>query len=209
MSRDAAIARAERYFDDERPDAVISVDTVKSSVARAALDAGAHIVNDVSALRLDPEIATVCAERGAGLVLMHSRGDVTNMGTYELATYDDGVTEVLKELGERVSAARAAGISDDRIVVDPGIGFAKRTEHSLAILSALPRLAAWGLPVIVGLSRKRFIGEITATPEPGDRLNGTVGANVAALALGARIFRVHDVVENRQALDVAWRILGQ
>ena len=171
----------------ERPDAVISVDTVKSSVARAALAAGAHIVNDVSALRLDPEIAAVCAELGAGLVLMHSRGDVTTMGTYELATYDDAVTEVLEELGERVSAARAAGITDDHMAVDPGIGFAKTTDHSLALLSALPRLAAWGLPVMVGLSRKRFIGEITATREPGDRLSGTVGANVAALALGARI----------------------
>jgi len=190
------------------PEACISVDTVKSSVARAALDAGAHIVNDVSALRLDPEIAPVCADRGAGLVLMHSRGDVSTMGTYALATYDDVVPEVLHELGGRLSVARAAGISDEHIAVDPGIGFAKTTEHSLALLSALPRLAAWGLPVMVGVSRKRFIGEITGAREPGGRLNGTVGANVAALALGARIFRVHDVVENRQALDVAWKVLG-
>lgn len=192
-----------------RPDAVISVDTVKSEVARAALEAGAHIVNDVSGGRLDPAIAGICAQRGAGLVLMHSRGDVSDMGTYAHARYDDVVAEVLEELRQRVDAARTAGVNDDQIVLDPGIGFAKHSAHSLALLSALPRLTEWGggMPVLVGVSRKRFIGEITGAVDPAARVSGTVGANVAALALGARIFRVHDVAENRQALDVAWAIL--
>jgi dihydropteroate synthase len=192
----------------ERPDAVISIDTVKSGVARAALDAGAHIVNDVSGLRLDPEIGAVCAGQGAGLVLMHSRGDVSTMATFEHASYGEVVDEVMAELRQRVDIARTAGVGDAQLVVDPGIGFAKKTEHSLAILGALPRFAAWGFPVLVGLSRKRFIGDIIGAREPLGRLNGTVGANVAALALGARIFRVHDVRENREALDVAWKVIG-
>lgn len=192
----------------ERPDAVISIDTVKSVVARAALEAGAHIVNDVSGLRLDAAMASVCADRVAGLVLMHSRGDVGTMATFEHASYGDVVSEVLAELRQRIDVARAKGVRDTQLVVDPGIGFAKKAEHSLAILGALPQLAAWGYPVLVGLSRKRFIGDITGAQEPLGRLNGTVGANVAALALGARIFRVHDVRENREALDVAWKVLG-
>jgi dihydropteroate synthase len=192
----------------EHPDAVISVDTVKSMVARAALDAGAHIVNDVSGLRLDDDMVSVCTGREAGLILMHSRGEVSTMATYEHATYADVVSEVLTELRQRVDIARATGVRDAQLVVDPGIGFAKKAEHSLAILGALPRLAAWGYPVLVGLSRKRFIGDIIGAREPAGRLNGTVGANVAALALGARIFRVHDVRENREALDVAWKVIG-
>lgn len=191
----------------ERPDAAISIDTVKSGVARAALAAGAHAVNDVSGLRLDPAIGEVCAEKKSGLVVMHSRGTVSDMGTYAHAQYGDVVKEVLDELYERVEAARTAGVEDDYIAVDPGIGFAKTSAHSLAVLGALPRIVAWNFPVLVGVSRKRFIGEITGTGKPDDRLNGTLGANVAALALGARIFRVHDVRQNREALDVAWQIL--
>jgi dihydropteroate synthase len=190
-----------------RAEAVISIDTVKADVARAGIDAGARIVNDVSGLRLDPEIASVCAERSAALVLMHSRGTVSDMATFEHADYEDPVDDVLTELRERVDAARAAGVRRECIAVDPGIGFSKTSEHSLALLAAVGRLAAWGLPVLVGVSRKRFIGEITGAREPSARLSGTVGANVAALSLGARIFRVHDVAENRHALDVAWRVL--
>lgn len=191
----------------ERPDAVISIDTVKGGVARAALAAGAHAVNDVSGLRLDPAIGELCAARKAGLVVMHSRGTVSDMGTYAHAQYGDVVKDVLDELHLRVDAARAAGVGDDYIAVDPGIGFAKTSEHSLAVLGALPRIVAWNLPVVVGVSRKRFIGEMLGIDVPAERLYGTLGANVAALALGARIFRVHDVRENREALDVAWRIL--
>jgi dihydropteroate synthase len=188
------------------PQLALSVDTVKSDVARAALDAGAHIVNDVSAFRLDPRMGEICASAGAGVVLMHSRGSVSEMGTYSHANYDDVVDEVMAELRERVSAARDAGVADECIAVDPGIGFAKRGEHSLDMLAALPELAAWGHPVVVGASRKRFVGEITGVAAPSARVHGTVGANVVALERGARVFRVHDVAANRQALDVAWAI---
>lgn len=189
--------------------AVLSVDTVKSGVARAALDAGAHVVNDVSGLRLDPEVAHVCARSAAGLVLMHSRGDVSDMGTYAHAKYDDVVSDVLRELGTQLDVALNAGVPREAIALDPGIGFGKKSEHSLAMLSGLSRLAEWGHPVLVGVSRKRFIGEITGVREPAGRLSGTLGANVAALARGARIFRVHDVRPAREALDVAWKILNE
>ena len=191
----------------KRPDALVSVDTVKSEVAERALSAGARIVNDVSGFRLDPRMGSVCARHGAGAVLMHSRGGVSDMGTYTHAHYgDDPVAEILEELQSRVVAAEQAGVPRDAIAVDPGIGFSKRSEHSLAMLAALPRLVSWGLPVFVGVSRKRFIGEITGVQTPRDRVFGTVGANVAALERGAHIFRVHDVAPNRQALDVAWAI---
>jgi dihydropteroate synthase len=188
------------------PETPISVDTVKAEVAAAALDAGAQIVNDVSGFRLDPKMAATCAARRAGVVLMHSRGDVSEMATYRVASYDDVVDEVFRELRARVDAARDAGVDDECIVVDPGVGFSKRSEHSLAVLAALPRLAAWGYPVLVGVSRKRFLGEITGVTEPVERVYGTTGANVAALERGAMIFRVHDVRAARQALDVAWAI---
>ena len=188
-------------------DVVVSVDTVKADVASEALDAGAQIVNDVSAFRLDPRMGEICAGTGAGVVLMHSRGGVTDMGTYAHAEYGDVVEEVLAELRQRVDAARQSGVAADRIAVDPGIGFAKRGEHSLNMLAALPELAEWGHPVVVGASRKRFLGEIAGVGEPSARIHATVGANVAALHRGARVFRVHDVAANRQALDVAWAIM--
>jgi dihydropteroate synthase len=189
------------------PDVVVSVDTVKSEVAREALDAGAQIVNDVSGFRLDPRMGEICAGTGAGVVLMHSRGGVSEMGTYAHAEYDEVVDEVLAELRQRVDAARLSGVAADRIAVDPGIGFAKRGEHSLNMLAALPELAAWGYPVVVGASRKRFLGEIAGVRDPASRVHATVGANVAALQGGAHVFRVHDVAANRQALDVAWAIM--
>lgn len=194
----------------ERPRAILSVDTVKSQVARAALDAGAHLVNDVSGLRLDPGIASVCAKAQAGLIVMHSRGgNVTELGTYAHASYGDVVPEVLSELRRRVDSARHGGVPEECIAVDPGIGFAKQTEHSLAVLGALSELADWGFPIVAAVSRKRFIGEVTGVKEPSARLAGTLGANVAALALGARIFRVHDIRPAREALDMAWAILSR
>ncbi|HMC54861.1 MAG TPA: dihydropteroate synthase [Gemmatimonadaceae bacterium] len=189
------------------PSAVISVDTLKSSVARAALEAGAHIVNDVSGLRLDPKMGEVVSRARAGVVIMHSRGDVADMATFEHAEYGDIVGDVMFELRGQLDAARAAGIPKEAIAIDPGLGFAKRSEHSLAILGALPDLVAWGYPILIGASRKRFIGEITGVKDPAGRLHGTLGANVAALARGARIFRVHDVRPAREALDVAWAVL--
>jgi dihydropteroate synthase len=189
----------------EWPHLPISVDTVKASVARAALDAGASVINDVSGLRLDPALAGEIARAGAGVVLMHSRGDVDRMARYDLADYGiDPVADVLRELGEAVNRARAGGISDDAIVVDPGLGFAKRTEHSLALLAQLDRLAVLGHPVLVGPSRKRFIGDAAGAALPPEaRLEGTIAACVIALLHGAALFRVHDVAPVRRALDFA------
>ena len=196
----------------DHPDLPISVDTVKARVARAAILAGASIVNDVSGFRLDPEMASTCAEHGGGtgVVLMHSRGDVATMATFEHANYGpDVVSEVCAELSLSIQRALAAGVRAECVVVDPGVGFAKRGEHSLAVLAGLHRLAGLGYPILVGASRKRFIGAITGASSPGDRVAGTVGANVAALERGARLFRVHDVKANRDALDVAWAIMQQ
>lgn len=186
-----------------RPEVVISVDTVKAAVAEAAIEAGAQIVNDVSGLRLDGEMAEVCARTRAGVVVMHSRGDVTDMATYAHADYANFLDEMLGELRERVDAVESAGVKRERIAVDPGIGFSKRPEHSLRALACLERLVAWGYPVVVGASRKRFIGQLTGTAQPAQRRAGSVGAAVAAFDRGASVFRVHDVGATRQALDVA------
>jgi len=192
----------------QAPQVPVSVDTVKSSVARAVLDEGADIINDVSAFRLDRAMGQVCATAGAGVILMHSRGDVSEMGTYRFASYGaDVMGDVLGELHAAAQAAENAGVERARIALDPGIGFAKRTEHSVAVLGALDRLAALGYPVAVGVSRKRFVGELSGVATPADRVDGTIAANVMALTLGARIFRVHDVRAARRALDVAWSIL--
>ena len=190
------------------PDLFISVDTNKSAVADAALNEGADVINDVSGLRLDPRLGEIVASAGAGLVLMHSRGGVAEMGTYLHAEYaGDVVGDVVRELEASVLAALAAGVPRDHMVLDPGVGFAKRSEHSLRVLGDLPRLTALGFPLMVGVSRKRFIGELSGVQQPSERVFGTVGANVVALLHGARLFRVHDVSQNRQALDVAWAIM--
>ncbi|HEX6308804.1 MAG TPA: dihydropteroate synthase [Longimicrobiales bacterium] len=189
----------------EWPHIPTSIDTVKAAVARAALDAGAAIINDVSGLRLDDTLADIAARAGAGVILMHSRGAVDRMARYELAAYGpDPVGDVVSELSAAVDRAHAAGIGDDAIVLDPGLGFSKRTEHSLAVLMELERVAALGHPVLVGPSRKRFIGEAVGGALPPDaRLEGTLAACVIALLHGARLFRVHDVAPARRALDFA------
>lgn len=197
-----------------RPQAVLSVDTMKADVARRALDAGADVVNDVSGFRADPGMAAVCAAARAGVVLMHSRGDAADMATYAHARYDDEAAThavadaVAVELAAALAAATAAGVASEAIVLDPGIGFAKRGEHSVAVLRDLARVLALGRPVMVGASRKRFVGALTGVAYPPHRVHGSVGAHVAALARGARLFRVHDVRAHREALDVAWAILG-
>src|SRR5215218_2103459 len=185
------------------PDVPLSIDTVKSAVARAAADAGAHIVNDVSGLRLDAAMARTCAECGVGVVLMHSRGSVRELASYAHADYEgDPMDDVLDELRERVALALAQGIDVQSIAVDPGIGFSKRSEHSLRVLASLERLTTWGYPVVVGASRKRFIGELSGVSEPAARVHGSVGAAIAAFERGARVLRVHDVAATRQALNV-------
>ena len=196
-----------RTLAETLPTTLISVDTNKAVVAMAALRAGAAIVNDVSGFRLDDRMAEVCAAGKAGVVLMHSRGGVSEMASYALAQYQAVVDDVKHELEERIAVARKGGVADTHIAVDPGIGFAKRGAHSLAVLSRLTEISGLGFPVMVGVSRKRFIAELTDEPVPANRVAGTVAANVAALERGARIFRVHDVRPNRQALDVAWAIM--
>ena len=194
----------------DHPGVLISVDTVKARVATECVAAGASIVNDVSAFRLDTQMAAACAAARVGVVLMHSRGDVADMATFAHATYgDDPVGEIVTELCAALERATAAGIPRDRVVLDPGIGFSKRSAQSIAALRELHRLVAVGHPVMVGVSRKRFIGELTGVATPADRVAGTVGANVAALEGGARLFRVHDVKPNREALDVAWAIMDR
>src|SRR5687767_12057542 len=186
------------------PDVPLSVDTVKGDVARAALDAGAAIINDVSGLRLDPSLGEAVARHDAGLILMHSRGAIETMAHYELAEYGaDPVADVQRELSLAIDRARAAGVVDEAIVVDPGLGFAKRTEHSLAVLAQLERIAALGFPVMVGPSRKRFIGEVAGGLKAGERLEGTIAACVLAFTHGALLFRVHDVGPVRRALLLA------
>ena len=196
-----------RELASRAPAVALSVDSVKGDVAEAALDAGAHIVNDVSGFRLDRRMAQICATSKCGVVLMHSRGGVSDMATYEFAVYQGDVVQAIRgELETSLLVAREAGVDADAIVLDPGIGFAKRSEHSLAALAGLPVLTTLGYPLLVGVSRKRFIGELTDETEPAKRVHGTTGANVAALMLGAQLFRVHDVRVARQALDVAWAV---
>ncbi|MBI4541372.1 MAG: dihydropteroate synthase [Gemmatimonadetes bacterium] len=187
-----------------RFDVPLSVDTRKASVARAALDAGAIIVNDVSGLAADPAMAPLLAERGAGVVLMHMRGEPATM--QQLATYRDVAGEVAAELGTAVDRAIAVGIPRDAIVVDPGIGFAKTAEQNFVLLRELGRIVTLGYPVLVGPSRKSFIGRILGLP-PRERVEGTIAACVLAHAAGARLFRVHDVGAARRALTVSHWVL--
>jgi dihydropteroate synthase len=185
--------------------AQVSVDTSKAAVAAAALDAGAAIVNDVTALRGDPEMAGLCAERGAGVVLMHMRGDPRTM--QDEPRYEDVVDEVKGFLAERVEAAVAAGIAAERIWLDPGIGFGKTAAHNLELLRRLGELGELGRPLVVGTSRKSFIGRADGSPVD-DRLGGTIASSVLAAVEGAEVLRVHDVAEVRQALVLTDAVLG-
>lgn len=182
-----------------RWDVAISVDTRKASVAAAAIAAGADIVNDVAALGDDPALAALCASRGVPVVLMHKKGVPANM--QDAPWYVDCVAEVLEFLLAAANRAIAAGIPASRIVLDPGIGFGKRLEDNLALLVRLDEIAASGYPVLVGLSRKSFIGALSGAG-PEHRLPGSIAAACAARSRGAVIFRVHDVAETVQALAV-------
>lgn len=186
-------------------DLPLSADTRKAAVARAALDAGAHAINDVSGLA-DPEMAGVVARTDAGLVLMHMRGTPATMQS--LTDYGDVVEDVAAELAASLARADGAGIARERVVLDPGIGFAKTAEQNLELIASLRRLEArLGRPVLLGASRKSFIGALLGGIPAAERDAGTAGACVAGLARGARLFRVHDVRGARQALDVAWAVL--
>lgn len=189
------------------PGVPVSVDTVKAMTAGRALDAGAWAINDVSGLRHDPGVADLCAEHRAGLVLMHSRGGVNDMATYDHAQYADVGAELVQELSAAVSLAECRGVRRSAMVVDPGLGFAKRPEHNYQALQQLPALAGLGLPIMVGPSRKRFLESVTGRAV-GDRDPATAGACVAAYSLGARLFRVHAVAPARDALAVAHAVGG-
>ena len=184
----------------------ISVDTSKAAVAAAALDAGASYVNDVTALRGDPEMAALVAERGADVCLMHMRGTPRTMQAE--AVYDDVVEDVKAFLHERIEAAVAAGIAVERIEVDPGIGFAKTIDHNLALLDDLRALTALGRPIVLGTSRKSFLGRITGR-ETAERMPATLATVVMGLERGAEVFRVHDVAPARDALAVAAATLAR
>jgi len=183
----------------------VSVDTSKAAVAAAALDAGAEIVNDVTALRGDPEMASLCAERGATVVLMHMLGEPRTM--QQDPRYDDVVADVKAFLAERLGAAVAAGIDEDRVWLDPGIGFGKTGAHNMELLRRLGELCELGRPLVIGTSRKSFIGGVDGSPAD-QRLGGTIATSVLAAAEGADVLRVHDVAEVRQALAVAAAVLG-
>jgi dihydropteroate synthase len=177
----------------------ISIDTRKAEVARAALDAGADLVNDVSALA-DPALAALVAERQVPVVLMHTRGTPADMQSR--AVYGDVVEEVASELSAALARAEAAGVRREQVILDPGIGFAKTAEHSLSLLGAIPRLRALGRPLLVGPSRKSFIGAVTGAGV-SERLPGTLAAVAAAVLAGAEFIRVHDIAPARQAGLVA------
>jgi dihydropteroate synthase len=179
----------------------ISIDTYKASVAAAALAAGATIVNDVTALRGDPELAEVVAGAGAEVCLMHMLGEPRTM--QRDPRYGDVVADVRAFLEERVSFAAGRGIGLERIVIDPGIGFGKTAVHNLELIARLGELRALGRPILIGTSRKSFLGRLTGREDPGERLAGTIASNVLALERGASIFRVHDVAPVRDALAVA------
>ena len=181
----------------------VSIDTYKAEVARSALDHGAALVNDVSGLLYEPALAAVVAERGAALVLMHNRGRSRDM--YREAVYGDVGAEVAREIGDRIDAASEAGVARSRIIIDPGLGFAKRAEHTYAALAALDRLALLDRPMLVGPSRKSFLG-VEGGGGPTDLEWETAAAVAAAVLEGAHIVRVHRVREMVQVVRVADRI---
>jgi dihydropteroate synthase len=178
----------------------LSIDTSKAAVAAAAIDAGATVVNDVTALRGDPAMAALVADRGCDVCLMHMLGEPRTM--QRDPRYDDVVDDVKAFLARRLELAVGAGISEQRVWLDPGIGFGKTTDHNLELLARLDEIVALGRPVVIGTSRKSFLGTITGR-DAGERVPGTIATNVLALARGARVFRVHDVAQARDALLVA------
>jgi dihydropteroate synthase len=196
-------------LDEANPRVQISIDTTLSTVARAAADAGANILNDVSAGREDAGMLVFAAQKGLPMVLMHMKGKPGTMQNQPM--YDDVVTEVRDFLLKRARAALDAGIGRQRIILDPGIGFGKTTEHNLALLRSLNAFVGLGYPLLVGASRKRFIGEFGVAQadqaaDPRQRLGGTCAVTAHCVLAGVRVLRVHDVEPNRQAADLAWAL---
>ncbi|MGJ0431377.1 dihydropteroate synthase [Methylobacter sp.] len=185
-------------------DIPISIDTTLSAVAKAALEAGADIINDISAGRDDETLLALAAETDAPIILMHSQGTPKTM--QDNPYYDDVVQEVLAALHRQIDAALKAGIRRERIAIDPGIGFGKRRQDNIDLLAHLDAFVATGYPVLLGTSRKRFMGAICAVSEPSELVTATAVTTALGIMAGVQIFRVHDIRENRQAADVAWAI---
>jgi dihydropteroate synthase len=181
--------------------AQLSVDTMKLTVAEAAVEAGATFVNDVTAFRHEPELAGFVADRGCDCCLMHMLGEPRTM--QDDPRYDDVVDDVRAFLEERAEFAVGEGVREERIMVDPGIGFGKTLDHNLELLRRLDEIVAVGFPVVVGTSRKSFLGRLTGREDPHDRIAATVATTVLALERGAAVFRVHDVAPTKDALTVA------
>ena len=190
-----------------RPEALISIDTSKAAVAEAACRDGAVIINDVTGLRGDPRMAAVAAETGAGVVIMHMQGTPRSM--QQAPAYRDVVAEVREFFEERYRTAVAAGIAAEAIVFDPGIGFGKTLDHNLALLRNLDRLTVADRPLLLGVSRKSFLGKIVGSEEIADRIGPTAVATAFARRLGVRLHRVHDVGINRDALRMAEALMGR
>ena len=178
----------------------ISIDTRKEPVAKAAIAAGADLINDVAAFTFDPELARYAASSGAPVCLMHTQGDPATMQANP--RYDNVLLDVYDFLAERINAAEVAGVPRERIMVDPGIGFGKTIAHNLTLLRGISLFHALGCPILLGVSRKRFIGTIGDAPDAQDRMPGSVSVAVSALAQGVQMIRAHDVVETRQAMDL-------
>ncbi len=183
---------------------LISIDTTSSTVAKAALDAGANIINDVSGGQNDPAILTVAAQVNVPIILMHSQGTPKTM--QDNPYYEDVVAEVIDSLKGSIDVALQAGIKKENILIDPGIGFGKRKQDNLDLLAHMEQLVALGFPVLLGTSRKRFMGTICAVSEPAELVTATAVTTALGVMAGVQLFRVHDVKENRQAADVAWAI---
>ncbi|MEL6683932.1 MAG: dihydropteroate synthase [Pseudomonadota bacterium] len=187
-------------------DVPISIDTRKAAVGTAALEAGATLINDVAAFTFDPELAVVAAKSDAPVCIMHAQGSPETM--QDDPSYDDVLLDVYDFLEERIAAAVAAGIPRDQIVVDPGIGFGKTLEHNLILLRGIAMFHALGCPILLGASRKRFIGTIGGGQDATDRLGGSVAVALFAARQGVQILRVHDIFATKQALDLEWAIGG-
>ena len=185
----------------------VSIDTAKRAVAEGALDAGAAIVNDVTAFRADSGMAELVAQRGAGCCLMHMLGEPRTM--QDAPRYDDVVSEVKGFLEERLAFAVDAGVAEEKVWLDPGIGFGKSVEHNLELLRRLDELVAIGRPIVVGTSRKSFLGKLAGGRPESGRLPGTIATNVLALERGASVFRVHDVAAVADALTVTAAVLAR
>jgi dihydropteroate synthase len=185
----------------ELPHIPISVDTYKVDVARAALDAGASILNDISGLTYDPDMATLAAERRVPVILMHLPGRPRDLPAHPI--YTDVVAEVLAFFARQIAYAKASGVRRDQIWLDPGLGFGKTAQHNLELLRRLPELKALGLPLVVGASRKKFLGKILGTDDPNDRKEGTAATVALSIVGGADVVRVHDVREMARVAKVS------